>query len=307
MADIDGLTKEQTQEYNKYKKMFEFFDEHSAQVGTYPPLQDEVTEFNKNIGDVEDLLPKKTVDTRGITDEKEVRKTKVAEYWFSKVLSPAKAYALKVRNTDLAVNLRRSISDIEEMRDGDVQPYCKQINDALTPLLPDPGFVPYGITAMTLSDGMQVANDFKDYIGKAKDENTKKTVAGGNIDLEFTELRNNNVQFRLLMEHFKTSDADFYSGFQAVDVEDDIGIRHSGIEGIIKSKSDGSPINGAVIKNLTKDKATKSDLTGVFSLIKQMPGNSEFEITAPGKKRIKFIHKVKRGRIDELNFEMEDE
>ena len=90
MADtIDGLTKEQTQEYNKYKKMEQFFDKtgNPAIIATYPPMGTEVGEFKQNIVDVGDLLPKKIVDNKGITDEKELRKEKVAEYWFSNVLS----------------------------------------------------------------------------------------------------------------------------------------------------------------------------------------------------------------------------
>ncbi|MEP7170942.1 MAG: hypothetical protein ABI855_16355, partial [Bacteroidota bacterium] len=201
MADIiDGLTKEQTQEYNKYKKMEQFFDKtgNPPIIATYPPLGTEVGEFKQNIIDVGNLLPKKIQNNEGITDEKDARKEKVAEYWFSSVLSKTKAYAFKVKNTELAVKLNFSKSEIEDLRDGDVQPFCLGVKNALTPLLLDPVFITYGVDAAALATGMTIADDFKSYIGKTKDANTEKTVAAGSIDLEFTQLRDNNIQFRLL-------------------------------------------------------------------------------------------------------------
>ncbi len=38
-----------------------------------------------------------------------------------------------------------------------------------------------------------------------------------------------------------------------------------------------------------------------------MPGDSEIEVTAPGKKTIKKIVKIKRGKILDMDFEMENE
>ena len=219
----------------------------------------------------------------------------------------SKAYAFKVKNTELAVKLNYSQAEIEDLRDGDVQPFCKGVKDVLTPLLADVIFMTYGVDGTALTTGMTKADEFKDYIGKTKDANTEKTVAAGSIDLEFTQLRENNVQFRLLVEHFKTSHPDFYNGFIAVDVEDDIGIRHTGLEGNVKKKSDGTPLKDAVIKNLTKNKAVKSGLTGFYSLIKQMPGDCEIEVSLTGYKTIKKIMKLKRGKIIDQDWEMEAE
>ena len=163
MSDsIEGLTREQTQEYNKYKKMLQFFTntDNAPIVATYPPLDTEVGEFEDNVEDVEELLPKKVVNNKGITDEKDLRKEKVAEYWFSNVLSKSKAYAFKVKNTELAVKLSNSQSDIEEMRDGDVQPFCKGVKDDLTPLLADAVFILYGVDAAALTAGMTLADGF---------------------------------------------------------------------------------------------------------------------------------------------------
>lgn len=310
MSDpIDGLTKEQTQEYNKYKKMEQFFGvpANVTLINTYTPMKNEVGEFKQNIIDVGDLLPKKSVDNKGITDEKDLRKLNVANYWFSNVLSKAKAYAFKVKNTELAVKVDFSQSEVEELRDGDVQPFCLGVKNVLSPLIGDAIFDTYGIDAPALTAGMTTADDFKAYIGKTKGANADKTVAGGNIGLEFTQLRENNNQFDLLIEHWKTLNPDFYNGYQAINVEDDIGIRHTGIEGNVTKKSDGTPLKDAVIKNLTKNKAVKSGLTGFYSLIKQMPGDCEIEVSLPGYKTIKVIVKMKRGKILDMDFQLENE
>jgi hypothetical protein len=256
---------------------------------------------------VGDLLPKKSVDNKGITDEKDIRKLKVADYWFSNVLSKAKAYAFKVKNKELAVKVDFSQSEVEELRDGDVQPFCLGVKNVLTPLIGDVIFDTYGIDAPVLNAGMTTADDFKAYIGKTKNANADKTVAGGSIGLEFTQLRENNDQFDLLIEHWKTSNPDFYNGYQAINVEDDIGIRHTGIEGTITKKSDGTPLKDVVIKNLTKNKAVKAGLTGFYSLIKQMPGECEIEVSLAGYKTIKKIVKMKRGKILDMDWEMEAE
>jgi hypothetical protein len=308
MSDpIEGLTKEQTQEYNKYKKMEAFFGttDNTTIIATYVPMETEVGEFGDNVEDVEETLPAKVADNKGITDEKDLRKEKVAEYWYSNVLSKSKAYALKVKNTELSVKLSKTAAEIADMRDGDVQPFCTGVKTDLTPLLLIAEFIPYGVDEAALTLGMTKANDFKDYIGKTKGENAKKTVAGENIDLDFTKLRDNNVQFRLLNEHFKESYPDFYKGFIAIDVEDDIGIHHSGLEGVVTKKEDGSPIPDAVIKNVTKNKLTGCDLLGHYRLIKQMAGLAEIEVSAPGRKTIKLVVTIKRGKIVEMNFEME--
>lgn len=309
MSTINGLTKEETQEYNKYKKMQDFFkkSENEEITNTYDPMKDEVAEFNDNIKDVENLLPEKMAKNEGTTTEKDVRKNTVAEYWFTNVLSKSKAYAFKVKNTELGKKVSLTKSQLLDMRDGDLQPFCKGIQDTLTPFLTNTKYMTYGVTATTLSDGMKVANDFKEYIGKTKEENSRKTVASNSIKLDFDALRANNIQFRLLIAHFKESNPDYYNGFAAVDVEDDIGVRHTGIDGKVVNKLDGSALHGAVILNVTQNKKTKTDLLGEYELIKQKPGDCEIEVTFAGKKKITKIVKMKRGKIIDMDFEMEDE
>jgi hypothetical protein len=307
---MNGLTNGQAQEYNRDKKVQTYFTTNASKVSSYAPLNDQFEDFEDHVSNVESLVPRKTVNNTGIATAKKLKKSEAASFW-SSICNKGRAYALGIHDEALAADLKRSRSAILKLKDGDVLPFCTHVNDTLSPLVGNADFDNYGITAAVLTSGMTIASDFKNLIGAPGEARADKTAADQELNETFGKLRLNVEQFVLLMSHFESSDPDFLNGFNAVNVIDDIGVHHNGIQGFVKSKSDGSPIVDATILHNSNGKSANgksatSDLLGFYNLIKLKPGLNSFDVSAPGKKTLSSVIKILKGQTLEVDFQMEN-
>src|SRR4051794_37800280 len=94
------LTQSQSREYNRCKKLKEYFEISSAIVN-YPPFADEVTNFSNNFAELEALIPTKNGTGKGITTSKTTLKRGVADK-LAVICTTTKAYAVKYNNGTLA-------------------------------------------------------------------------------------------------------------------------------------------------------------------------------------------------------------
>ena len=97
------------------------------------------------------------------------------------------------------------------------------------------------------------------------------------------------------MPHFKLTDANFYNGWIAADVEDDL-IRHNNLAGTVMSNAAiPVPINNATIKNLKSGLVINTNLLAEYDSHPNRTGLTQFECSAPGFVTQTKVFEIKRG------------
>ena len=162
---------------------------------------------------------------------------------------------------------------------------------------------PYGITAASLDGITELADNFNELIGMARQTDSGNTVANTAINNTIELLRNNLRHFDLLIDEFEASNPGFVQGYHINSAIDRVGIRHSGIEGIVRN------VNGEAIAHATvalggTDKSAVTDLMGVYRLDRVTPDDYLVNVSATGYIPQQVVHHISRGRIDELDFHL---
>jgi hypothetical protein len=80
---------------------------------------------------------------------------------------------------------------------------------------------------------MNDATAFKNSIGVADTSSSTSTIANSNINDLFKKLSGNLDMFDLLIHHFQTSNPDFVKGYGINVSLSNIGIHHTGIQGVV--------------------------------------------------------------------------
>jgi CarboxypepD_reg-like domain len=299
------LTDYQSREYRRFQTLGLFFTEQVAVIDTYEPFKEEVQEFDANFSLLEEAIPEKEVSgSKGITADKGGLKKEIAVA-LSGVCSLTKAYALKTDNGDLATEMSNSTTKIGRLKDEDVLGFAKAIQSILNPLYSDTIFAKYQVTDAVMKAIVDKAVVFNNKIGKADVEDSENSVANTEINRIIKLLQGNIVQFDLLIDFFILTNAGFVEGYEKNSAVNNSGTRHSGLAGEITDAVTKEPIKEATIKLLNTDKSTKSDLKGEYILIKMHPGDYEVEISAGGYKTKAMVISIKRGRILDLDVELE--
>jgi hypothetical protein len=103
--------------------------------------------------------------------------------------------------------------------------------------------------------------------------------------------------FDLLIHHFQTSNPDFVKGYGINVSLSNIGIHHTGIQGVVSDTAQ-NPIAGAAIKIVGTDKTVQTNLNGEYSLIGIKPADAQIEVSKQGYKTSTATHHFTRGHID---------
>ncbi len=292
---IQALTNEQEQEYNRSVKLSTYFAEHPLKVNAFVPLKNRVIKLDLHLNELTTIAQGKLPTTGGITQSKANLKKAVGIY-YEQVCGVARAYCLDTDRLELADNLNFTEAKIIALLDGDVKTTVGLINGLITDnLIPQVDFADYGITPAILTAGADKAQAFADAIGKAGTIDAGKSAAGTAVIAKIHELQEDSDLLELLMRNFITSDVDFYNGFLAANVVDDIGVHHSGIEGLVETV-DGTPIKGAVLLCVELDKKKVSDIVGHYEIKKMRGGTYTFNLTHPSYQPKSEVIKIKQGK-----------
>src|ERR1700744_2467220 len=143
------LTLEQSQEYNRFKKLSGFLTANSTITGSFVPFQAEVTSYLQNLQSLDALIPDKNAVTTGITSEKGTLKQTIADS-LALVCKKTSSYALINNLPQLVAGVNVHSTKILKMKDSEVLAFSQQIQTLITPELAKPAFVPYNITSTTL-------------------------------------------------------------------------------------------------------------------------------------------------------------
>jgi hypothetical protein len=301
------LTNSQMNDSRRHHTLEDFFTDHAATVASYVPLQTEVTKHAANVAALDALAPLKDVVTRGITLDKKTLKHNIA-FTASIICDKARAFGLSFGQIPLAEEMRLRADLIENRNDEDFLPFIQHINDVITPFLADVNFIPYGVTAGDLSTLLTDAATFDGMIGLAGTAKSTAQVANVNVDaLLDGPLRQNLIQFDLLVKHFSNTDPDFVKGYYINAAVDDLGVHHNGIEGVIVGPTPPDdpaalPKSGVTVKILGTNKVALTNVLGHYSIVRVKSGDYNVEVSKPGYKTITQTVKIKRGQILDADF-----
>ena len=296
------LSRIQAREYNRFKKLEDFFKTEMAIYASFAPLATEVTAFTNNLNHLGELIPVKAETTVGITADKTILKRELASAT-ALVCWKTKAYALRFSQPELAAQMSTSATTIFKMKDADVMGFATSIVNLLTPLLPDAAYVPYGITSTSLDTITVMATNFNNFIGMVRQTDTNSTIANTAIDKVITLLQTHIRHFDLLIGEFENTSPGFVQGYYINSSPDNVGIRHSGIEGVVRD-AHGQPIANATIQLEDTDKKVVTNLAGAYRLDHVRAGDYMVIVSASGYTSQQVAHHINRGKIDELNFQL---
>jgi len=299
-----GFTQAESDELRKYKTIRIVINNNPLSVAKSSMFKAKTLTFLVNLENIEEEIANKNIDTSGFTENKNTLKEIVANF-YDPICAYAEEFAVENKHTDLAKNVNYTESKIFHLKDGSVFGIVTAINAAITPFIEDVKFVPYGITAPILLEGLHKATTFRDYLSTNFEAKHEKTVAGDAVENLLKPLRDNVDSFNRLIKWFKLNDEEFYNLYFAANKTIHTGNRITKIGGFIYKKGTEIGIPKATFKNLETGLTATADLLGAYSMEKFKSGLFNFEIAEPGFISKQQIIKVSPGSAYEFNFELE--
>jgi hypothetical protein len=296
------LTQTQAREYNRFKKLGTYFAAESTIYSSFVPFAEEVANFGSNFENLENLIPDKTEIGSGITTDKTSLKREVA-IATALVCRKTRSYALRFDLPELAAQTNTYDAKIFKMKDADIMGYATSVVHLLTPLLTDTNYVPYGVTVSSLDAISELATNFNNLIGAAQESDSGNTIANTAINTTIDLLRTNITHFDLLIDEFETSNPGFVQGYHINSSVDNVGVRHSGIEGTVRNSNGQAVVNATVQLDGTTKKAV-TDLMGLYRIDRVTPDDYLVNVSADGYTPQQVMHHISRGKMDELDFHL---
>jgi len=296
------INQEQSREYTRCTKLNQFLQNNEAVYNSFEPFKTEATSFSSNLQTFSGLIPDKNHVTTGITADKNGLKQKLADA-LGLICRKTYSYALTYNNPDLAAQVNTRADKIFRMRDTDISGFAQSIKKIAAPLLANADYVKYGVTAAKLDAIITDATAFNDMIGKANVTGSGNAVANVAIDKTIGALRLNIKHFDLLVDEFEETNPAFVEGYYINSEVGNTGIRHSGIEGYVRSKS-GDAISSATVHLANTTKSAVTDLKGYYHLDRVRPDDYMVECSAGGYAPQSKLHHISRGKTDEMDWEM---
>jgi hypothetical protein len=298
------ITQEQSREYTRCTKLSQFLGQAAGVYSGFPPFADEVTAFNANLADFTSLIPGKNGDNTGITTGKTELKHSIADA-LGLICRKTYSYALISNNQQLAAQVNTRADKIFRMRDADLLGFATEIQQVITPLLTDADYIKYGVTAAQLSDIVADATTFNAMIGKADVANSTNTLANAAINTVIDALRLNIKHMDLLVDEFEAANPAFVQGYHINSEVGEAGIRHSGIDGHVRTGgATGTPVANATVSLQNTGKSAVTDLNGYYHLDRVTPDDYMVVCSANGYASQSKLHHVSRGKIDEIDWEL---
>ena len=309
MPTKDGLTKEQRVELDLHTATDKMFDKYPTQVAGYEPLKDEVALHKGHIKSINDLLPEKMRNTVIITETKNENRVAI-ENKYRPICAITSTFAKKSENASLAAAMKLGSRKLLTVADLNFLVTVENINTAITPVIADPEYVKYGITAAMLTDGLKDATTFSGSLGSNRQAKESVSVASLAIEQLFVPLRGDKTDITSLMQYFNPKggikpDETFYNSIIAALTVNELAKVHTTIDGhIYEAGAEKKVIKKAQVKNLTTGKLGISDLLGYYCISKFKGGVFEFEISAEGYKTITVVVTIVMGKHVTMDFSL---
>ena len=306
MSTTDELNDVQAREYNRALALNLCLTEESKTIKLYPPFNEVAEAFFINTQTLVNLVPTKESNGGTITGNKATLKQTIATN-ANIICTRTTAYAVKIGDTDLQAAVYKSMSAILELKDADVVSFVTRLTGTVSPLLANEDFLPYAVTETMLNGLTTDATTYKNSIGKASFADSKSSAASDAIDKVLKAIRENIVQFNLLLNFFNDKYPAFVKEYLKAIAIDYSNIHHSGIKGIVINSATEQPVENVVIilKGKLKTKTIITGDDGVYHIISFRPGKCKLTITAPGHESQVVDVTIIRGKTLELNISLQ--
>lgn len=296
---------EQTRLVNRSNDVQHFLVQNEDIYTKIAPFADQVNLLMSNNKTLKELSSAKGKNGKGSTKDKNDLKADIVKE-ISSICSFTSDYALRTGNNELYNAVHFNPSYIAHLRDAEVFGFVNNIVSEVTPLLTDPVFATYPVTADDLNTLSTNASTFNDNLGKAAVQNAGSRIASKNINAVLKAVQGNINRLNSLISYFADDNPDFVKGYKEATIVNHTGVRNSGIKGTITNSTTDEPIEGVSImlvgKKTSKGTTTASD--GTYEIDKFRVGKCKLTVTAPNSESKTVEVTIHRGKITELNMSL---
>ncbi len=217
------MTAKQENKLTMYLAVKTVCDRNTTTWQTLPAFADAYTEFGTNVANIQALVQNQSVDSTGLTADKDQLRKTMATAAVTIALA-VNAYARKTKNHDLAAKTNVSVSTYLEGRDTLAAPNALNIHASATAVLANLG--PYGVTAAKLTDLKAKIDAYAASISKPRDAVSSGSTATRQLSAAFKAADAVlNEQMDALLPQFAESNPQFTQDYQNARIIVDTGAR----------------------------------------------------------------------------------
>jgi len=136
--------------------------------------------------------------------------------------------------------------------------------------------------------------------GNKKDEN-ESSSANDAMDLVIEDIHSNVESFNNTIDYFADTHPEFVSGYHKNKVKSITGIRHEGLQGIVRRN--GVVQAGATVRLVGAEKSINTDGSGHYEMYLR-PGNCTIEVSVNGLFKQTRLIEVLYRQIIEIDFDL---
>jgi len=257
-----------------------FMDLNKTTADTYIPLQEERLDFYTNVATIKSIIPQKDyLSITGIADDQGDLKVTIADD-LETVAHQVLSYAKKQKLSSLTAEFQFSKWDVIHFKQPDVLPFVIKVVGILTPLLTDPIFMKYQITAAGLKTISDNATIYDTTIGAAGTNANDVSTANEILNTTISASIENIHQFKLLNAYFKKVNPVFNAALIKNTKTQYPATHPTGYDGHVYKA--GVPVQNAKVFMVGSETAfVLTDINGYYIIVKQKVGSHTLQATLP--------------------------
>ncbi len=199
------------------------FNRYKTDADAVPALARKIIEFTETNQRIEQVHPRQTSDTKGITEGKNQLKDEVAEMGLV-IAGALFSYGDHTNNNDLCERMDLVITDFKQQTVAKFKKLCNEIvseSDKAGAELTE-----FGVTTDTLTSFKNLVTQFNELATRPREEIVKKSTLTTTLDEYFTQAdRLLEYHIDKLMIQFKSRNISFFRDYQSARIIEDRGAR----------------------------------------------------------------------------------
>ena len=255
--------------------------------------------YNSFLGHYEEfeLEAKNKAKSKAGTATKGEQKISIAHH-LAIVLGLTKDYAVQSKNTSMKVLVSYSETKIRNMADGDILPFINNLKEKVftTALFANLDFIKYEVTSIEFDGIVTDAQTFNDTRGEVTEDDNSSSTSNDKMDTIIDLIHQDFESMDKSVNRLADENPDFASGYYKNKVLTVFGIRHEGVQGVVR-------VNGVIEPDATvgvvgSDKIVK--VTSDASYVKyKVPGTYTFIAkNSKGQSQTKIVTVTHRNMLD---------
>jgi hypothetical protein len=210
------MTARQETKLNMYNTVIQHCDNNAATVATIPAFEAAVTALKATRDLIEAKRNFQAQPISGTTEDKNNARTGLEDAAVA-IASKGYAFAVNTNNMDLKEQFNYTKSDLQRLRDGELDGVCQNIHDAADANAA--ALVSYGIVAGDITGLKDLIDAYKAIVTGPRTKIGNRSAAKDDLKTLFKQADNTlKQQMDKLAIGFKTSHPDFYNQYLAARV-----------------------------------------------------------------------------------------